>query len=125
MNNNPIPYISLDLKKCRIRIYRNTFSLLGDPLYIQLLINPCKGELILHISVEEDYLAHKVRYEKFKKDSYELYSKELIHRIELMSPNLLHNNSYRIEGAIDQKGTSARFMMSNAVLIDKKENYRS
>ena len=34
------PILSIDLKKSLIRIHRNTLRLLGDPDYIQLLINP-------------------------------------------------------------------------------------
>ena len=34
------PILCIDLKKSLIRIHRNTLRLLGDPDYIQLLINP-------------------------------------------------------------------------------------
>ena len=34
------PILSIDLKKSLIRVHRNTLRLLGDPDYIQLLINP-------------------------------------------------------------------------------------
>lgn len=34
------PILSIDLKKSLIRIHRNTLRLLGDPDYIQLMINP-------------------------------------------------------------------------------------
>ena len=124
-NSKKVPIICVDLKKSRIRIFRITLSLLGDPPYIQLLINPETSELVLHRSIDKDYLAHKVIYEKFKKDSYELYSKELIYRIKNVSPNLLPNNSYRIEGLIDKKGTLARFRLASAVRIEKKEDLKS
>ncbi len=120
-NNSKIPIICVDLKKNRIRIHRTTLSLLGDPSFVQLLINPKTSELVLHRSVQEDYLAHKVRYEKFKTDSYEWYSRELIRRIVEVSPNLLQNNSYRIEGTVENKGSLARFKLTNAVRIEKKE----
>lgn len=35
-----VPVIVIDSKSGRIRIHRNTLHLLGDPEYIQLLINP-------------------------------------------------------------------------------------
>ena len=124
-NSSKTPIISIDLKKSRIRIHRITLSLLGDPSFVQLLINPNIPEVVIHKSFEEDYLAHKVTYEKFKTDSYELYSKELIYRINQVSPNLQPNNSYRIEGILDKKGTLARFKLLNAVRIEKKENIRA
>ena len=31
--------MSIDMKKCRIRIHKHTLHILGDPLYIQILIN--------------------------------------------------------------------------------------
>ena len=124
-NNSKIPIICVDLKKSRIRIHRTTLSLLGDPSFVQLLINPKTSELVLLRSVQEDYLAHKVRYEKFKTDSYEWYSRELIRRIVEVSPNLLQNNSYRIEGTVENKGSLARFKLTNAVRIEKKEELLS
>lgn len=42
MKNNSlnVPMIVIDSKNNRIRIHRNTLHLLGDPEYIQLLVNP-------------------------------------------------------------------------------------
>ena len=44
------PILSIDLKKSLIRVHRNTLRLLGDPDYIQLLINPnAKMLSLIHI----------------------------------------------------------------------------
>lgn len=47
------PILSIDLKKSLIRIHRNTLRLLGDPDYIQLLINPNSKAGVIQFSMLE------------------------------------------------------------------------
>ena len=47
---NPVT-LSIDLKKYRIRVHKSTLHLLGDPRYIQLLINP-SDQIVAIRSVE-------------------------------------------------------------------------
>lgn len=123
--NKKIPIICVDLKKNRIRVHKTTLELLGFPEFIQLLINPDTSEIVLHRSVEEDYLAHKITYGKNKRNSYEFYSLDLLHQIRTVSPNLSDNYSYRIEGTVNKKGTLARFQLADAVRLVDKEAFRS
>lgn len=123
--NKKTPIICVDLKKNRIRVHKTTLELLGYPVFIQLLINPDTSEIVLHRSVEEDYLAHKITYGKNKRNSYELYSLDLLHRIRAVSPNLSDNYSFRIEGTVDKKGTLARFQLTDAVRMGVKEVLKS
>lgn len=70
------PILSIDLKKSLIRIHRNTLRLLGDPDYIQLLINPNSKMIAIKAGDKRDYLAHKVRKYRFETGySYELYKR--------------------------------------------------
>ena len=55
---------NFDLKKNRIRIHKLTLHMLGDPEYIQLLVNPQDSMIAIRKSVRKDYLAHRVRYSK-------------------------------------------------------------
>ena len=55
------PVLCIDLKKNRIRIHKLTLHMLGDPEYIQLLVNPKSSMIAVRKSVRRDYLAHRVR----------------------------------------------------------------
>ena len=78
MSNHPSsqPILCIDLKKNRIRIHKHTLHMLGDPEYIQLLVNPDTHMIAVRKSVRQDYLAHHVRacYSDIR-NSYELYSR--------------------------------------------------
>ena len=57
--------------------------MLGDPEYIQLLVNPDTHMIAVRKSVRQDYLAHHVRacYSDIR-NSYELYSRELLQTLK-------------------------------------------
>ena len=44
---NSLPIICIDFKKSRFRIHKNTLRMLGNPDYIQLLVNPYKNMLAI------------------------------------------------------------------------------
>lgn len=60
MNNkhSSHPLICIDFKKNRIRIHRNTLRQIGNPEYIQLLVNPDQKMIGIKASCAEDKLAH-------------------------------------------------------------------
>ena len=66
MNSNPLqevrPSLLIDLKKNRIRIHKATLHLLGDPDYIQFLVNPENLSLVIRCSVKADSLALHIRW---------------------------------------------------------------
>ena len=80
--------ISIDLKKYRIRIHKQTIHLLGDPKYIQLLVNPLTMAVAIR-PVEKELSgdqSHKVNMSLMNSDnSYEIYSRYFInHQSELI-----------------------------------------
>jgi len=92
-------YISLDFKKHRIRIYKQTISQLGNPNYVHLLIDPNRMQIGLIGSSVRTHDAHKVNLEKLGPDnSYELYSKHLIDNIHGIYPDVDPRYSYRLVG---------------------------
>ena len=121
MSNQPSsqPILCIDLKKKRIRIHKHTLHMLGDPEYIQLLVNPCTHMIAIRKSVHQDYLTHHVRecYSNIR-NSYELYSCELLQTLRQTNSELSNNRSYRIYGAINQKEGLASFSMLECVLVD-------
>ena len=96
MSNHPSsqPILCIDLKKNRIRIHKNTLHMLGDPEYIQLLVNPDTHMIAVRKSVRQDYLAHHVRacYSDIR-NSYELYSRELLQTLKQTNAELSNNLS--------------------------------
>ena len=56
MSNHPSsqPILCIDLKKNRIRIHKLTLHMLGDPEYIQLLVNPDSHMIAVKKSVRQD-----------------------------------------------------------------------
>lgn len=121
MERNNQPLIGIDLKKYRIRIHKTTLSALSRPDYILLLINPTEKELIIHNSAEEDFLAHKVKYQKLREHTYELYSRDLIRSIMKICPFLEDGNLYIIPGTVSPSGTFAKFLLTDAVAAGRKD----
>ena len=122
MNNHPSsqPILCIDLKKNRIRIHKHTLHMLGDPEYIQLLVNPDTHMIAVRKSVRQDYLAHHVRacYSDIR-NSYELYSRELLQTLKQTNAELSNNKSYRIYGSINKKEGLASFSMQECILVDE------
>ena len=76
-----MPAISLDMKKNRIAIHKTTLSLLGTPEYLQLIINPDKGQIVIRPGKAHDRFAIRVNYEKIRRTRLEFYSKSLMQEI--------------------------------------------
>lgn len=100
---NPSLAMSVDLKKYRIRIHKATLHLLGDPRYIQLLINPRSMNVAVR-AVEKRRSGdqtHLVNQRLMNSDnSIELYSRSLVEKIREVVPDLDDGFSYRISGDI-------------------------
>lgn len=91
--------IVIDLKYHRIRIHRSTLQLLGNPDYIQLLVNPDSHVIALLPSNQQDYLAHKIYRKKLSdKQCFELYSKPLVETITRLCYQWQSDCSYRMDG---------------------------
>ena len=92
-------YISLDFKKSRIRIHKQTLGHIGNPSYVHLLIDPKERQIGLISSKIKTPDAHKVDLEKLGPDnSYELYSKFLFYNIHDLYPSIDDRYSYRLTG---------------------------
>ena len=95
--------ISIDLKKYRIRIHKQTIHLLGDPKYIQLLVNPLTMAVAIR-PVEKELSgdqSHKVNMSLMNSDnSYEIYSRSFITRLCEVIGGLKDNCSYRLSGEV-------------------------
>lgn len=108
------PILSIDLKKHRIRIHKITLEMLGNPKYVQLLVNPQSKIIALRPSSQEDYSTHRVNLELLE-DGYccELYSYSFMHRLCQINSTRKPNQSYRIYGQFINHNSIACFSMEN------------
>lgn len=99
---NPVS-LSFDTKKNRIRIHKSTLHLLGDPPYIQLLINP-KEHIVAIKSVEHAVSGdqtHKVSSKTLRSsNSVEIYSSSFIDKLKEVTDGLDNGNLFRMEGKV-------------------------
>lgn len=97
--NEEKPTLFIDLKKNRIRIYKQTLHLLGNPEYVQLLVNPDTGSIAVCPADSRDHLSHRIRWEELSKSKCcELYSRNFLQTLRRASPGWEANRTYRIQG---------------------------
>lgn len=114
------PMIVIDSKNSRIRIHRSTLHLLGDPEYIQLLINPERLLLIILPSKRLN-TANAIRWDRIAKSkSCELYSKILIRQFRSICPNWKVDGKYQLYGYCIPNELLIQFDMSSAKEVGKE-----
>jgi hypothetical protein len=117
------PILSIDPKWHRIRIHRQTLHLLGNPDYIQFLVNPHTKTIAIKPGIQQDRLAHRVKYYNSPDHMcYELHSAYLIRSLQKISHNLTDDRVYRIYGVFNTKDSVAQFPMDNLVMLQEDEN---
>lgn len=121
MINNPTTIMSIDLKKYRIQIYKSTLRLLGDPKYIQLLVNP-NGRRVAIRSVEKSTSgdqSHKiVKMLMCTENSCDIYSRPFINKLREVVGSLDTNCSYRMTGEVVTPHKMAVFSMQTIKRIE-------
>jgi len=90
----------LDLQYNTIRIHRNTLSYLGNPKFIQFMINPNTNEIIIKKCNSNDIGSERIRWEVLNENnkSCEFYSKSLIKLIRTVFYNDQDTNKYCFTG---------------------------
>ena len=118
--------LTLDMKRNRIRIYRATLRALGDPAYIQFLINP--EELYIAILGSEIPLsggtANRVKIPNSRLDgklSVEFYSAALLDGIYSIFGVLDREYNYHLTGEIDQVNRVAYFSLCTLKRIERRK----
>ena len=110
------PLLTLDLKKHRIRIHKQTLRLLNNPKYCQLLVNPENQIIALQGQAEKTPQSHKVSYSA--PHGSDLYSKELIMQLQIVNRNLISGKTYRIPGRVYPGRGIAVFHMEKCTPVD-------
>jgi len=121
-NSTLIPAISVDLKKCRIRIHKNTLHSIGNPDYVLLLVNPEDRTLAVLGSDSSDSRAHKITQLPSTQKSIELYSRSLVNNLRSLCSEWENNQSYRLYGEIIPKEGAAQFHMDKSILLNRAKS---
>ncbi len=94
------PFISIDPRKNRIRIYKSTLKLMGIPKYIQILVNPESSVIALQcMDTRPAHQYHRIQWKKIEnKKSYEIYSSFLVDKLKEVCFDWNSHDSYRVPG---------------------------
>lgn len=118
MSKSQNPAIYIDATRSRVRIFKSTIKQLGNPAYIQLLVNPATQCIaVLPSDTTNKSLSHKVN---LTAGSYEINSKCFVEKLlELYSP-VSRFNKVKIEGYYSKTQNTAFFPLMNAVFTSDK-----
>ena len=119
------PAIFIDQRKARIRIHRNTLHMLGDPAFIQILVNPEILNVGIRPAVGANSFTHRILWKQMgEKQSYELHSSILVHKLQKLCLDWVDGVSYRVLGEFLQSEKIALFDLSKVqpILVIKEEN---
>lgn len=90
--------------------------MLGDPSYIQLLINPEERLIAIRCSRKGEKLSHRVKYNcTSTRNCFELYSTYLLQALLEVNKDWRENQSYRIYGTLNTKEGIAQFKMNDVI----------
>ena len=117
--------ISIDLKKNRIRIHKETLRLIGSPKYIQFLVNVDRSMVAIR-STEKGSRASaaiKVDLPNLPADfSYEIYSKALVNKLARAFGCFDSGCAYRLSGYILSEQQAAIFPIESMQPIEKERS---
>ena len=89
--------LSIDLKKHRIRIHRNTMRILGEPKYVLIMVNPEERTIALSRSAASEKRAHKIPPpRKDGRQEYEFYSTSLVQSLSRLNKYWHESGKYRM-----------------------------
>lgn len=96
--------MSIDLKKNRLRVHRQTMNLLGSPSFVQLLFSPKQGAIVILKCEKQTPQGQEIPVVLDKpgpSGTFDIYCKELISRIRhefggLDQPGLYHLRGYSV-----------------------------
>ena len=91
---------------------------IGDPAFIQLLVNPIIKGLIIRACDVKDKNAQKVQVYQMNSDyCYELYSTDLLQNMMIMTDEWEDSRSYRIYGTYNSSIDAAFFSLKDIISI--------
>lgn len=113
------PTIFIDMKKNRIRIHRRTLQMLGNPGYIQLLVNPNAKTIAVKRTTNLDHLAHRIPEDDLLHNKCcELYSRNFLKALRTTSSIWADKKTYLIYGTLIESCHLVQFSMEDSISIN-------
>ena len=117
--------LTLDPARNRIRIHRQTIRLLGNPAYVQFLVNP--EELYIAVLGSDKPIfggtANKVRLSDTTQQSVEFYSTILINNFYEMVGGFDLRFNYHLTGEVDQINRVAYFSLKTVKQQERRRQH--
>ncbi len=118
--------LTIDLKKYRIRIFKQALHLMGDPKYLQLLVNPNSMEVAI-LAVEKEISGdqtHKVNLATLRSDNcIEIYSAPFVKKLCSVVGGLESICSYRLSGEVIINKKAAVFSLKTIKRLEAPESH--
>lgn len=124
MSNELSMTISIDLKKMRLRIYKKVLYAMGEPKYIQLLVNPNAKQIAIRGIPEGEshkYAERISSLDMLSDNSVEFYSKEFLQNLSELVDTLNFQCSYRLYGSFVNEQNMAVFSLDTLEEIESQE----
>ena len=112
--------IAVDCKKFRVRIHKVNLHTLGDPKFIQLLVNP-KDRTVAIRKIEKALScdqAHKIDPNLSPNASYEIYSRAFVKKLCELGEGVDANSTYLLTGRVIKEHDIAVFPMSTLKKVE-------
>ena len=121
--DNLMTYMTIELKQHHcIRIRSSCYRLLGEPEYIQLLVNPVEMTVAVRavdLPTSKDSI-HKVNRTRLKQgSSQEIYSTSFLRKLCKVVGGLDEGHSYKLTGKLVPKERLVVFDLQSITLIDR------
>ena len=106
-----LPILTIDLKKRRLRLYKRILRLLGDPDYVQFLVNPDKRIFAVRCGEASEISSQKIYWTVLNDNGQccEFYSKYLVERLQPLFSERSDDRTYRIIGKYNAQRKSVVF----------------
>ena len=108
--------ITIDTKRNRIRFYKTLLKSLGNPQYIQIMVNELE-KIFLVLPTQTGKGNIKINSHLSKDNCYEIHSKPFIEKLCNMM-NWVDSCSYRIESNLENAPNKVAFHLKNAVKLN-------
>lgn len=122
--DNSVVTMAVDTKKYGIRIHKALFRQLGEPRYIQLLVNPDKGVVAIQ-TVDKEMSGgqtHRIVEKRMHSEkSYEIYSSPFIRKLREVEPRIEDGGAYRLTGNMIPSLKVAVFSLKTLQRMDRQE----
>lgn len=112
------PSIVVDYRKNRIRIHKNTLHELGNPAFVQLLVNPKERSLAVQNCQASDPTAHRIPPSIYDgKVCCEIYSRSLMQQL-LFCSDWSNDSVYRMYASAFIDKHFLVFRIDDSIAID-------